>query len=168
MGNSGKSNGKIWAKAMRKLGNRRHIFRAKIIAFARISHYFSPNFPLLLHEFSIPFSLISHCFCPNFLLLLPEFPTAFARIFRFQFFLGGTVPPCPPPPASYAYGPATVTASSNSKAITLWEEQRIAKQHLAKLPIPTSEQLAPGHKSEWKLWKSLNRLRTGMGRSKPT
>ena len=39
-------------------------------------------------------------------------------------------------------------------------------KHLAKLPIPTSEQLAPGHKSEWKLWKSLNRLRTGMGRSK--
>ena len=34
------------------------------------------------------------------------------------------------------------------------------------LPIPTSEQLAPGHKSEWKLWKSLNRLRMGMGRSK--
>ena len=32
--------------------------------------------------------------------------------------------------------------------IALWEEQRIAKQHLAKLPIPTSEQLAPGHKSE--------------------
>ena len=50
--------------------------------------------------------------------------------------------------------------------LTLWEEQRSAKQHLAKLPIPTSEQLAPGHKSEWKLWKSLNRLRTGMGRSK--
>ena len=50
--------------------------------------------------------------------------------------------------------------------LTLWEEQRSAKQHLAKLPIPTSEQLAPGHKSEWKLWKSLNRLRTGMGRNK--
>ena len=43
----------------------------------------------------------------------------------------------------------------------MWAEKRIAKQHLAKLPIPTSEQLAPGHKSEWKLWKSLNRLRTG-------
>ena len=76
MGNSGKSNGKIWAKAMRKLGKRRHIFRAKIIAFARVSHCFGPNFPWLL----------------------PEFPTAFARIFRFQFFLGSTVPPpCPPP-----------------------------------------------------------------------
>ena len=50
--------------------------------------------------------------------------------------------------------------------LTLWEEQQIAKQHLAKLPIPTSEQLAPGHESEWKLWKCLNRLRTGMGRSK--
>ena len=47
--------------------------------------------------------------------------------------------------------------------LTLWEEKRSAKQHLAKLPIPTSEQLAHGHKSEWKLWKSLNRLRTGYG-----
>ena len=50
----------------------------------------------------------------------------------------------------------------------LSQPPQTAKQHLAKLPIPTSEQLAPGHKSEWKLWKSLNRLRTGMGRSKPT
>ena len=50
--------------------------------------------------------------------------------------------------------------------LALWEEQRIAKQYLAKLPIPTSEQLAPGYKSEWKLWRSLNKLRTGMGRSK--
>ena len=50
--------------------------------------------------------------------------------------------------------------------LALWEEQRIAKQHLAKLPIPTGEQLAPGHTSEWKLWKSLNRLSTGMGRRK--
>ena len=75
MGNSGKSNGKIWAKAMRKLGKRRAYISGK-----------------------------NYCFCPNFPLLLPEFPTAFARIFRFQFFLGGgTVPPCPPPPASYAY-----------------------------------------------------------------
>ena len=42
----------------------------------------------------------------------------------------------------------------------------ILQQRSAKLPIPTSEQLAPGHKAEWKLWKSLNRLRTGMGHSK--
>ena len=80
IGNSGKSNGKIWAKAMRKLGKRRHIFRAKIIAFARLSHCFFPNFPLLL----------------------PEFPTTFARIFRFQFFFffffgGAQCPPAPPP-----------------------------------------------------------------------
>ena len=39
--------------------------------------------------------------------------------------------------------------------VILWEEQRSAKQHLAKLPIPTSEQLAPGHKSEWKLGNSV-------------
>ena len=77
--NSGKSNGKSWTKAMRKLGKRRHIFRAKITAFARITHYFSPNFPLLLPQFPIAFARISHCFCPIFLF------------------------PPPPPPASYAY-----------------------------------------------------------------
>ena len=83
MGNSGKSNGKIWAKATRKLGKRRHIFRAKIIAFARISHCFFPNFPLLFPEFPIAFARISHCFCPNF---------------SFSNFLGAQCPPCPPPP----------------------------------------------------------------------
>ena len=91
MKNSGKSNGKIWAKAMRKLGKRGHIFRAKIIAFPRISHCFCPNFLLLFPAFPIAFARISHCFCPNF---------SFSN-----FFGGGTVPPCPPPPppASYAY-----------------------------------------------------------------
>ena len=88
--NSGKTNEKIWAKAMRKLGKRRHIFRAKIIAFARISiafsrisHCFFPNFPLLLPEFPMAFARISHCFCPNF---------SFSKL------LGGTVPPLAPPP----------------------------------------------------------------------
>ena len=90
MENSGKSNGKIWAKAMRKLGKRRHIFRAKIIAFARIS---------------IAFIRISHCFFPNSPLLLSKFPMAFARIFHgfcpnfsFSKLLGGhSAPPAPPP-----------------------------------------------------------------------
>ena len=58
MENSGKSNGKIWAKATKKLGKRRHTFRAKIIDL--------PEFPLLLPEFPIAF--------------FPEFPIAFARI----------------------------------------------------------------------------------------
>ena len=66
---------------MRKLGKLYgiyYIFRAKIIAFA----------------------LISHCFFPNFPLLLPEFPTASARIFRFQTLGGGgggaqCLPPTP-------------------------------------------------------------------------
>ena len=53
MGNWGKSNGKIEAKAMRKLRKRWHIFRAKIIAFSRISHCFCPNFPLLCPNFSL-------------------------------------------------------------------------------------------------------------------
>ena len=90
MENSGKSIWKIWAKAMRKLGKRRHIFRAKIIAFARIS---------------IAFIRISHCFFPNSPLLLPKFPMAFARIFHgfcpnfsFSKLLGGhSAPPAPPP-----------------------------------------------------------------------
>ena len=65
---------------------------------------------------------------------------------------------------SYALQP--LSQPPQAAKVALWEEQRIAKQHLAKLPIPTSEQLAPGHKSEWKLWKSLNRLCMCMGRSK--
>ena len=96
MGNSGKSNGKNWAKAMRKLGKRRHIFRAKIIAFARISHCFFPEFPIALAR-------IFYCFFPNFLLLLPEIPIAFARIshcfcpnFSFSNFFGGHSAPPPP------------------------------------------------------------------------
>ena len=46
---------------------------------------------------------------------------------------------------------ALLSQPPQTARLALWEEQRIAKQHLAKLPIPTSEQLAPGHKSEWKL-----------------
>ena len=69
-----------------------------------------------------------------------------------------------PAPSLHAVQP--LSQPPQTARLALWEEQRIAKQHLAKLPIPTSEQLAPGHKSEWKLWKSLNRLCMGMGRSK--
>ena len=87
MVNSGKSNGKIRAKAMRKLGKRRHIFRAKIIAFCRISHCFCPNFLLLFPAFPIAFARIFHCF------LVPEF-------FVFKFLGGGGAQW---PPASYAY-----------------------------------------------------------------
>ena len=67
---------------------------------------------------------------------------------------------------SFLHAVQPLTQPPQTARLTLREEQRIAKQQLSKLPIPTSEQLAPGHKSEWKLWKSLNRLRTGMGRSK--
>ena len=68
MGNSGKTNVNILAKAMRKLGKRRHYISCK-----------------------------NYCFCTNFPLLFPEFPIAFSRIFVFNFFLGGgTVPPLLP------------------------------------------------------------------------
>ena len=67
---------------------------------------------------------------------------------------------------SFLHAVQPLSQPPQTARLALWEEQRLAKQHQAKLPIPTSEQLAPGHKSEWKLWKSLNRLRTGMGRSK--
>ena len=67
---------------------------------------------------------------------------------------------------SFLHAVPPLSQPPQAARLALWEEHRITKQHLAKLPIPTGEQLAPGHKSEWKLWKSLNRLRTGMGRSK--
>ena len=67
---------------------------------------------------------------------------------------------------SFLYAVQPLPQPPQTARLALWEDQQIAKHHLAKLPIPTSEQLAPGHQSEWKLWKSLNTLRTGMGRSK--
>jgi len=36
--------------------------------------------------------------------------------------------------------------------------------HNTKLPIETKEQLKPDHSTDWPTWKSLNRLRTGVGR----
>ena len=94
MWNSGKTNGKIWAKAMRKLGKRRHIFRVQIIAFARISHCFFPNFPI---------TLISHCFCPNLPLLLPEF-------FVFKIFREAQCSPASPPPTPMMWAWRTWTS----------------------------------------------------------
>ena len=48
----------------------------------------------------------------------------------------------------------------------LWEERRSINHHHDKLSLPTKEQLPPGHKQDRLTWKSLNRLRTGMGRCK--
>ena len=90
MGNSGKSNGKILAKAMRKLGKRRHIY------FGQKS--------LLLPEFPIAFAhCFFHCFCPNF---------------SFFIFLGAQCPPPPPPPPPLppaSYTPMTTLQSLNAK-----------------------------------------------------
>ena len=72
-------------------------------------------------------------------------------------------PSCLKSRKSFLHAVQPLSQHPQAARLALWEEQRIAKQHLAKLPIPTSVQLAPGHKSEWKLWKSLNGLRTGMG-----
>ena len=52
---------------------------------------------------------------------------------------------------SFLHAVQPLSQPPQTARLALWEEQRIAKQHLANLPIPTSEQLAPGHKSEWKL-----------------
>ena len=101
---SGKSNGKFGQNQWENLGKSNEktresggiyfLFRAKIIAFARISHCFFPNFPLLLPEFPMAFARISHGFCPNFPLLFPEF-----FVFKkWGWGGGGTVLPCPPPP----------------------------------------------------------------------
>ena len=48
----------------------------------------------------------------------------------------------------------------------LWEERHSSNHHHDKLPLPTKEQLPLGYNQDWRTWKSLNRLRTGMGRSK--
>ena len=48
----------------------------------------------------------------------------------------------------------------------LWEERRNISHHNGKLPLPTKEQLPLGQHQDWGTWKSLNRLRTGVGRCK--
>ena len=105
MGNSGKTNG-IFGQNQWKFGQTQweNLGKSneKTRKAAAYKDYFGqkllhlPEFRLLLFEFPIAFSRIPQCFCPNFLWLLPEFSTAFARIFRFQNFWGGTVPPLPP------------------------------------------------------------------------
>eukprot|EP00057_Strongylocentrotus_purpuratus_P005102 XP_003730216.1 PREDICTED: RNA-directed DNA polymerase from mobile element jockey-like [Strongylocentrotus purpuratus] len=54
----------------------------------------------------------------------------------------------------------------HSTRVILWEEKRSENHHHEKLSIPTKEQLPPGHRCDWNTWKSLNRLRTGVGRCK--
>ena len=67
---------------------------------------------------------------------------------------------------SFLHAVQPLSQPPQAARLALWEEQQTEKQHLSKLPIPTNEQLAPGHQSEGKTWKSLIRLHMGMGRSK--
>ena len=46
---------------------------------------------------------------------------------------------------SFLHAVQPLSQPPQTARLALWEEQRSAKQHLAKLPIPTSEQLARGH-----------------------
>ena len=67
---------------------------------------------------------------------------------------------------SFLHSVQPLTESPQVARCRLWEERRSSNLHHDKLPLPTKEQLPPGHKQDWKTWKSLNRLRTGMGRCK--
>ena len=67
---------------------------------------------------------------------------------------------------SFLHAVQPLSQPPQAARLALWEEQQTEKQHLSKRPIPTNEQLAPGHQSEGKTWKSLIRLHMVMGRSK--
>ena len=67
---------------------------------------------------------------------------------------------------SFLHSVQPLTESPQSARCRLWEERRRSIQHHDKLPLPTKEQLPPGHKQDRKTCKSLNRLRTEMGRCK--
>lgn len=51
---------------------------------------------------------------------------------------------------------------SSFRRITLWRDQ-IADTSWGMEP---AEQLPPGHQLEWQTWRTLNRMRVGVGRSK--
>ena len=67
---------------------------------------------------------------------------------------------------SFLHSVQPLSESPSAARCKLWEEQRSTNNNHAKIPLPTKEQLPPGHKQDRKTWKSLNRLRAEMGRCK--
>ena len=49
----------------------------------------------------------------------------------------------------------------------LWKKQ-LQRSPQRRLPIKPPEFMAPGHQTPWKNWRCLNRLRTGVVRTKST
>ena len=58
----------------------------------------------------------------------------------------------------------SLTERVKATRLQLWANHRTTYDHDTKLPIETKEELPPGHYTDWSMWKSLNRLRTGVGR----
>ena len=67
---------------------------------------------------------------------------------------------------SFLHTVQPLTESPHVARCRLWEERCSSNHHHDKLPLPTKEQLPLGYNQDWRMCKSLNRLRTGMGRSK--
>ena len=67
---------------------------------------------------------------------------------------------------SFLHTVQSLTEPPHVARCRLWEDRRSSNHHHDKLPLLTKEQLPLGYNQDWRMWKSLNRLRTGMGRSK--
>ena len=54
--------------------------------------------------------------------------------------------------------------SYKSERVNIWKER--LSHHPSTMKVPVSEDLPSGENSDWTEWKTRNRLRTGVGRSK--
>lgn len=55
-----------------------------------------------------------------------------------------------------------LTEDPSLRKITLWRDQIV----VTSWGMEPAEQLSPGHQLEWETWRTLNRMRVGVGRSK--
>ena len=65
---------------------------------------------------------------------------------------------------SFTHSVTPLEASANSERVRIWKQR--LRQHPLTMAVPVTEVLPPGADSGWTEWKTLNRLRTGVGRCK--
>ena len=65
---------------------------------------------------------------------------------------------------SFIHSVTPLETSANSERVRIWKQR--LRQHPLTMAVPVTEVLPPGADSGWTEWKTLNRLRTGVGRCK--
>ena len=65
---------------------------------------------------------------------------------------------------SFIHSVTPLETSANNERVKIWKQRPC--QHPTTMTVPVTEVLPPGADSGWTEWKTLNRLRTGVGRCK--